>query len=145
MEGMKNCYAGLFDSALSTGHFTSVKVRSLQAQLFALINFCTLSLMLFYSSIMFNQVLECVVRPDIELKRLMAAVLRIAHSGNLHSTLLQRSHATLTPIEPDEAWRRVSGSTLGIDKLDALARRAKRIAMRWGANVEWDHIDVQVR
>jgi len=66
VEGARAAYAGLFDTALSTGDYYSVHV------------------------------VECAVRPDVDLRALMAVALRAAQAGKLAVTLAQRSHALVS-------------------------------------------------
>jgi len=71
-QGLKDCYTGLYDMALP-GSGMSLTSNN--------------------SSVV---VLECVVRPDVELKRLMAVILRSSHALGCRFQLCQRSHAIVT-------------------------------------------------
>lgn len=89
-EGIRCAYAGMCDTALSLGSHYSV------------------------------QVVECVVRPDIDIKKLMAVVLTASKQLNLQYKQYQSSHAV------------ISASSNYVN------------ATSWTDNSEWDIIDLQV-
>lgn len=89
-DGIKACYHGIFESALNSGAFFSVHV------------------------------VECVVRADMDLKKLIAAVVRTARAMNLEFVLAQRSHVVLH------------------------AQQLHSAPSQWSQDTEWDIVDVQV-
>lgn len=102
---LKQSYVGLFDSLLNTSnHYRCVSV------------------------------MECVVRPDIELKRIMAVALRASHNLSCKFQLLKRSQALILASD-------VNGNFNQTHYRLATALSPSSISK---SSLEWDVLEVQV-
>ena len=112
-EGILATYAGLFETPLQSGKYYS------------------------------THVIECVLRPDVELKRLMGVLLRCAAQHHLHLLYVQRSHALIshaTLTSRPRGWAEPRASTSDSHEAPGAAFDQAR---EW--QKEWACLDVQVR
>lgn len=93
-------------------------------------------------------VMECIIRPDIELKSIMAIIVQIARLFQCKCTLLQRSHAVLTPTYSSNISKMTALlSRLSVDHPEdedgheAHGSQGERCSLE---NKEFDCIDVQI-
>lgn len=82
-------------------------------------------------------VMECVLRPDIEIKSVMSLVYNLARLTKCKCSMLQRSHTILTPTKT--ARNSFAGFLSSNHAKDGLLSDIGETA-----NLEWDQIDVQV-
>lgn len=83
-----------------------------------------------------SHVIECVIRPDVELRGIMAIVFQACqHHGLLFETHEQRSHALIAHSQ--SIYNRHGDGTA-----ENAGQSASHLGVDWGS--EWDCIDVQV-
>lgn len=112
-QGMKTRYSGLYKSTLAMGPAEGV----------------------FHC----NGLLECLVRPDIDLKQIMAVMYRAATSLKYNFTFIQKSMA-LIERQPPPQDQLLASLTSWTNATASAANSAATASERSG----WDHIEAQV-
>lgn len=94
-------------------------------------------------------VMECVLRPDIELKRIMAAVLRASHALSCSFRLNSRSHAVIMSSQsvltsPTASSMSSTGNVFSGSIASAFGSKNNASSSSIISDEEWDVLDIQI-